>query len=416
MKIKIITLGCRLNQAEIESVSTELQLAGHEITDKSDADFVIINSCSVTQRSEKKVRALIKGARRSAEGSDPGIIVTGCASDEIKNDGWITYISNDYKYLIPEIVEKRKTGSKEPDYSPSRFNYCVPVKSSTIRANLKIQDGCDNFCSYCVIPYHRGGPQSKPAEQVLRELTQLIENGFKEIIFTGVNIGKYDNNGKYLASLMDMALDLDGDFRLHLTSLDPDRLTDELIDLLSHPKMVRHLHLSLQSGSDSVLERMNRPYRRKDYVDAVQKIREKMKGFNLTTDVIVGFPGETETEFRDTLSLAEEAGFSHIHTFRYSPRPGTNAFDMGDSIAEEIKKQRSRELISLSNKLKDEYLQKFNSAEGIFLSERSRQGATRGFNEYYVPVEVEALLESNRFYKIRTFAGTKKGKLSGSVI
>ena len=410
MKIKIKSLGCRLNQAEIESVSTALRMSGHEITVNGDADIVIINSCAVTRRSEKKVNSLIN-ASLSGRGE---VVVTGCASGEVKRDGRITYISNDYKYLIPEIIQKRAAFSEMNYYPPSRFDYPSPVLSSTVRANLKIQDGCDNFCSYCVIPFQRGAPQSKPAGQAISELRELIESGFREIILTGVNTGKYDDRNAGLASLIETALGLDGEFRLHITSLNPDSLNSRLVSLFSHPKMVKHLHLSLQSGSGTVLERMKRPYKKEDYIAAVSEIRGAVPGFNLTTDIIVGFPDETDREFEETLRLARDAAFSHIHTFRYSPRPGTAAFEMGDNVSAKVKRERSGELIRLSLEMKADYFKSFNGGRSIFLSEHAAGGVTRGFNEYYAPIEVEGEFEPNRFLEVVASFNEKDLKLSGA--
>lgn len=414
MKIKIESLGCRLNQSEIESVSTALQNMGHDIVISGAADIYIINSCAVTGRSERKARQLIYRALEKTGGSGrERIIVTGCATEAIKNDGNITYVSNDHKYLIPEIIEGVAAGYGT--MKASRFGYEAPLKCSTNRVNLKIQDGCNNFCSYCIVPLMRGEPQSRPYDDILTEFMLLLEHGYREIILTGVNIGKYDDSGKDLAALVRGILGLDGDFRLHLTSLDPDSATDELISLFAERRMVRHLHLSLQSGSDPVLRRMNRPYTRSDYISTVNRLKAIDLDFNFTTDVIVGFPGETDEEFRDTVSLVKEAGFSHIHTFRYSPRPGTEAALMDDAVPEIVKTERSREIIDLYMKQKDSFYSRFHGRSGIFLSEKFRGGATTGFNEHYIPVEIEEKLPRNLFFNVKTEYTASSHKLRGSI-
>ncbi|HRX49506.1 MAG TPA: tRNA (N(6)-L-threonylcarbamoyladenosine(37)-C(2))-methylthiotransferase MtaB, partial [Spirochaetota bacterium] len=414
MKIKIESLGCRLNQSEIESVSTALQNMGHDIVTSGAADIYIINSCAVTGRSERKARQLIYRAIDKTGGSDrKRIIVTGCATEAITTDSSITYVSNDHKYLIPEIIEGIASGYEK--MKPSRFGYTSPLKCSTNRVNLKIQDGCNNFCSYCIIPFMRGVPQSRPYNDIITEFRLLLDNGYKEIVLTGVNIGKYDNNGRGLASLVSGILGLEGEFRLHLTSLDPDSASDELIKLFADRRMVKHLHLSLQSGSDSVLRRMNRPYTRAEYTAAVNKLKAVDPDFNFTTDVIVGFPGETDEEFSDTVSLVKDAGFSHIHTFRYSPRPGTEAALMNDAVPEIIKTERSKEIINLYMRQKESFYSRFSGRSGTFLSEKFRSGVTTGFNEHYIPVEISEKLPRNEFFNIRTEYSPGSYKLKGFI-
>jgi len=414
MKIKIISLGCRLNQSEIESVSTTLQNSGHEITRGDDAEIYIINSCAVTARSERKTRQLIYQAlAKTGYSGREKIIVTGCAPEDISGDSRITYLSNDHKYMIPEVIGGLDlTNSK---MVPSRFKFDAPVKSSTNRVNLKIQDGCDNFCSYCIIPHTRGVPVSKPFESVINEFRELLDNGYKEIILTGVNIGKYRDGEAGLAELAENILSLNGEFRLHLTSLDPESASHRLLSLFSEEKMVKHLHLSLQSGSDTVLKRMNRPYNSDQYIAVSEYLKKVDKYFNFTTDVIVGFPGETENEFNETLSLVKQVGFSHIHAFRYSPRPETKAAEMNNAVPEIVKTERSRELIKLFNEQKVDYYKKFSNRGGIFLSEKFNKGVTTGFNEHYIPVEIHEKLPKNSFFKINTVYNDSKNILTGTI-
>ncbi len=414
MKIKIISLGCRLNQSEIESVSTTLQNSGHEITRGDDADIYIINSCAVTVKSERKTRQLIYQAlTKTGYSGKEKIIVTGCAPEDISRDTRITYLSNDHKYMIPEIINGMD--SDETKMSPSRFKFDTPVKCSTNRVNLKIQDGCDNFCSYCIIPQTRGNPVSKPFNAVMNEFRELLDNGYKEIILTGVNIGKYSDGVYGLAELTESILSLNGEFRLHLTSLDPDSASGKFISLFSQERMVKHLHLSLQSGSDTVLQRMKRPYNRGEYIAVSEKLKEIDRDFNFTTDVIVGFPGETDDEFNETLSLVKEVGFSHIHTFRYSSRPGTKAAEMENAVPEIVKTERSRELIILFNEQKVNYYKGFTRRNGIFLSEKFHKGVTTGFNEHYIPVEINEKLPKNSFFKIETVYNEDKNLLVGTI-
>ncbi|NLV67358.1 MAG: tRNA (N(6)-L-threonylcarbamoyladenosine(37)-C(2))-methylthiotransferase MtaB [Spirochaetes bacterium] len=416
MKIRITSLGCRLNQSEIESVSTALQEAGHTVSFTGNADIYIINACAVTSRSERKTRQLIYRAMELCGDASPRrIIVTGCAGDETMHDTNITYISNDRKYLIPQLIagmEKNEIEIRDA----SRFDYRAPVKCSTNRVSLKIQDGCDNYCSYCIIPFMRGAPVSRPAEDILAEFSQLLEHGYREIILTGVNIGKYAHQGMNLAALVEQVLLTKGDFRLHLTSLDPEAADDKLTRLFAHPKMVKHLHLSLQSGSDAVLERMNRPYNSAMYIDAVRRLKDIDPLFNFTTDIIVGFPGETEAEFEETVNLAENVPFSHVHTFRYSPRPGTAAADMPGAIHESVKTLRSERIIKLYTQQKIEYYKKFSGRKCTMLTEKVRDGMTTGYNEYYVPVVIEEKPGRNRFIEIITEPDKSGLRLTGKPV
>jgi len=417
MKIHITSLGCRLNQSEIESVSTLLLEQGHTITSEYNADIYIINSCAVTQRSERKTRHLINRARQALAGGPGGrIIVAGCATEAITSEKGIIHIPNDYKYLIPEIIADRLNPLDMESCEPSRFNYATPLRSSTNRVNLKIQDGCDNFCSYCIIPFMRGAPRSKPAHRVMEEFRELVENGYKEIILTGVTIGKYQHEGVRLHGLVENILTIPGQYRVHMTSMAPDMVTPELISQLKSDRVVRHLHLSLQSGSDSVLGRMNRKYSRSQYLELTQQIRQEIPDFNFTTDLIVGFPGETEKDFMDSLDLIRQVGFSHIHTFRFTPRPGTAAAGMDGAVEEIEKTRRSSEVISLCMELKREFYARFHKRDSLFLSERSRNGTTSGFNEYYVPIDVEESLPRNEFYKVTTRLDQGNHRLSGKVI
>ena len=417
MRIHIASPGCRLNQAEIESVATELKNNGHIITHAYDADMYIINSCSVTGKSERTVRNLIYKAAEACGVRAPGhIILTGCATDSLRTMPEIIYVSNDHKYLIPEIVNgtiPAKNIEKKPE---SRFNYTVALGCSTRRVNLKIQDGCDNYCSYCIIPLMRGAPVSKPFSTAISEFRTLIENGFREVILTGANIGKYHDGGNDLSSLVQSLLEVPGDFRIHLSSLDPECITPGIAELFSHKRMVRHLHLSLQSGSDRILKFMNRRYTGDDYLHAVESLRRLNPDINLTTDVITGFPGETDSDHRATVDLIKQASFSHVHTFRYSPRPGTKAALMKDTVPEKTKSDRSAEIIILSQEQKNTYYRRFNDRTGRFLSETSRGGITPGFNEYYVPVRINTKLQPNTFFTVQTAYIEGSNILSGKII
>jgi threonylcarbamoyladenosine tRNA methylthiotransferase MtaB len=414
MKFAIMSLGCRLNMAEIQSVSTELQEAGHEPAGRGEAHIHIINSCGVTTGSERKTRQLLyQSLRETAGNPDARIIVTGCAAGTERREDNVYYISNDYKHLIPSLVNDWSLFDTIRTREPSRFAFRAATKSSRTRINLKIQDGCDNFCSYCIIPHLRGAPVSRPMKDILSEFRELTEAGYREFLLTGVMIGNYVSGNESLESLAKELLSQPGDFRIHLSSISPRSITPGLIDLLGHERMVKHLSLSLQSGSDSVLKRMNRRYTRREYLDTVHSVRRLIPRFNFTTDIIVGFPGETEEDFRETMNTAREAGFSHIHIFRYSRRPGTPAASMGGAVPESTKTRRAAGLKELALRQKKEYYEGFNGMESVFLSERHRGGTASGFNEYYAPVSVNARLQAGRFFTVRTFLAESGDHLAG---
>lgn len=417
MNFVIKSLGCRLNMAEIQSVSTALQKAGHTLTSEDRADLHIINSCCVTGTSERKTRQLLYQSMKGA-GPERKIIVTGCAAGTDRREGNVYWLSNDYKYIIPRLAKDWSIMDALEKFPPSRFDYIPADHSSRVRINLKIQDGCSSFCSYCIIPFVRGLPVSRPADSAERELRLLVDHGYREFLLTGVCIGNYSSDGLNLAGLLEKLLAVPGDFRLHLSSISPLTVDDRLADVLTHDKMVRHLALSLQSGSDRILAAMNRHYTASYYMERVDEVRRRMDPFNFTTDIITGFPGETEEDFNASVKLVRDAGFSHVHVFRYSERPGTKAAAMPDKTDETVKKERSRRLMEIVSEQKQAWYRKFHRKESTVLSEGFRRGASRGFNEYYVPVEITEPVPAGSFCPVKTvyengiLKGTPTGKQS----
>lgn len=403
MNISIKSLGCRLNQAELQSIITQLKELGHTITKSNEADVAIVNSCVVTHTSERKTRKLIYGARREVR-QNGHVIVTGCYAEGYRTEGNTIYLSNDYKHLIPELIENGFVLPEEDGPLPQdRFNYSTPSGSLRTRINLKIQDGCDNFCSYCIIPYVRGRSISRPLKEIVNEFKALLDAGFKEFLLTGVSIGNYqDTEGHTLSDLVGTLLKEEGDYRIHFSSLSPVTLTPEIISFFGDRRLVKHLHLSLQSGSNHILKAMNRTYTRESYLDSIKQIRAVDPLFNFTTDLIVGFPGEREKDFRDSVELVKEADFSHIHTFRYSIREGTRAAALPDQVDEEIKKERSQEIIKLYGNQKETYYQKFDNRIDRVLTEKSKGSFTPGFNDYYIPVRIAGEVERNMFATVKS--------------
>ena len=291
MKIHINSLGCRLNQSEIQSIISVLKHNGHQLTTNDNADVFIINSCVVTHASERKTRTLIHNAQRKT-GPHGHVIVTGCFVESFSINKNVIYLSNDYKYLIPDIIDNDFI-LPENAFIQSRFSFSPASNSTRTRINLKIQDGCSNYCSYCIIPYVRGNPVSRDIDSILNEFKLLLDKGFHEFLLTGVMISNYSYNNKNLTDLLSKLLEMKGDFRIHLSSLSPQSVDQQFIDLLFDNKMVKHLHLSLQSGCNTILKSMNRKYTTEQYLDILQRIRSVDKFFNFTTDLITGFPGET---------------------------------------------------------------------------------------------------------------------------
>ena len=416
MKFFITQLGCRLNSSETESLSSTLQDAGHELTSRDNAELHIINSCGVTTASERKTRQLLYQSMKQARlNAGIKIILAGCGAGKERRENDVYYISNDYKYLIPDIVSDWSLFEHITKRAPSRFAFKPAKRSSKTRINIKIQDGCSNFCSYCVIPLLRGAPESKAIPTVVDELNYLVAAGYKEFLLTGVCISAYSSGSYGLIHLLEKLLELPGNFRLHLSSISPLAINEQLADILQSPKMVKHLSLPLQSGSARILEKMNRHYTPIDYMEKVELVRKKIPKFNFTTDVIVGFPGETEADFKATCDIVKDAGFSHAHIFRYSPRPGTEAFKMDNDVAEQTKSKRSKILLNQSITQKKEYYKLFENTDSVFLNERTKNGVSRGFNEYYIPVETAAQLRRNEFFRVRTNFSDENNVLIGYV-
>lgn len=419
MKINISSLGCRLNRYEIEAVATVLKERGHEIT-KEDADVYIINSCSVTIRSERKSRKYFNRALRELgiKNENGIVIITGCSVNEDKKDGNIFYLTNNLKAKIPQILEDPSLFEINTNISESfnRFEYKAPVKAlRAVKANLKVQDGCERFCSYCIIPYMRGKSVSKDFKQTLSEAELLIEKGFKELVLTGVMIGNYYNEAKDLADLCEALLSLKGQYRLHLSSISPLSISDKLLDLLMHPQMVRHLHLSLQSGSNAILSSMNRGYTREQYIKIVEQVYKKDSFYNFSTDLIVGFPAESKEDFEQSLSLIKELSFSEVDAFRYSKRPKTKAALMPNQVEEKLKTNRNQKVMEISKRLKLKYLSQFHQKKTSLLVERSENNLSLGFNEYYIETQIQKELKAGEFYSVFNDFSKENQYLTGKI-
>lgn len=408
MKVVFKTLGCRLNQYETDALAAQFQKNGYKVSDKEDdADVVVVNTCTVTNQSNQKSRHVISHAGRANPSAR--MIITGCMTeshtDQLqKKFPKATIINNQGKSGIFHSVDSLiKTGSADlsnKDYD--LFSYQSFTEMFHTRSLIKIQDGCDNFCTFCIIPFVRGRAVSRPLNQVLDNVRDVVSKGAKEIVLTGVNISRYDSEGVKFSGLLDQILNLEGDFRVRISSIEPDRFDDHFFTLIGHPKLAPHLHLCLQSGSDRVLLQMRRMYTVKDFLEIVDRVRAKDPTFNFTTDVIVGFPGETDEEFEETMDIARKVGFGHMHIFKYSVRKNTRAERMSGHIPDKIKTQRSQRMHALAAEIQNNYRSSFDNTIQRVLVEKWEKGRASGYNDYYVPMEFESdNKKRNRFEMVQ---------------
>ncbi len=392
-KIAFKTLGCRLNQFETDSLASEFHNAGYQLVGfEEKADVYVVNTCTVTNQSDKKSRNLINQASRKP--GDALVVVTGCTVNSQKDalesrDASTWFVENNRKTSIYPLVEAHYRGEilHPNSLDPDVFNFQPADTTFHTRSLIKIQDGCDNFCTFCIVPFVRGRAISRPFDKIRENIQQVLEFGFREIVLTGVNIGRYDHQGINFEALLEKILDIPGDFRVRISSIEPDGYGDRFIELFRHPKLMPHLHLCLQSGSDAVLLRMRRMYALSGFREIVDKIRHSYPDFNLTTDIIVGFPGETEEGFQATCDVVREMEFSHIHTFKYSRRKGTRAERMPGQVPEKVKTDRSEVIRLIGEENKRKYRSSLIGKTQHVLVEKTTDALCHGYGEYYVPIE-----------------------------
>lgn len=366
--VAFVTFGCKVNQYDTQAIRENFLKGGFREADASPEVFVI-NTCTVTEAAYKEARQLVARIRR--ERPKAKVVVTGCAA--ISN-------SSDFRKLGAEIYVKHKTQG-------------ISYFKGHTRAFLKVEDGCDLNCSFCIIPKVRGAPSSKRIEDAVVEARQLIANGYKEIVLTGVHLGSYGKDiysKSSLSRLCAQLLEINGLERLRLSSLEANELNDEIIKLMAaSEKFCPHLHLPLQSGDDDILRAMRRRYNIRQFWDAVDKVRGRIDNPAVTTDVILGFPGESEGNFQNTMSLCEKIGFSRIHIFPYSPRSGTDAAMVKETVSVQEKRSRLNSLKKLSKKLTANYYSKFIGKEIQVLIE-GQNGSFSGYSERYIKTNVES--------------------------
>lgn len=405
-KVNFHTLGCKVNQYETEAMAELFKKSGYTLVDESDvADVYVVNTCTVTNLSDRKSRQFMRRVKKA----NPHAIVAvvGCYSqvspDEVASIEEVDIILGTRERsriveLCEEYARERSQINLVEDITKtSEFEELgIEETDGKTRAFLKIQEGCNQFCSYCIIPYARGRIRSRKIENILREIASLAQNGFKEIVLTGIHVASY---GKDLAddiSLIDVlekSNKIDGIERIRLSSIEPNIATDDFLKRYSAlDKLCNHFHLSLQSGDDTVLKAMNRKYTTSEFRNIVERIRSYIPDTSFTTDIIVGFPGETDEQFRNSYEFARKIGFSKLHVFQYSPRKGTPAADMDGQIDGITKKNRSKELIDLGEGMAYEFnSQQVGKTVQVLFEEESKgdSGYVEGYTTNYIRVKAK---------------------------
>ncbi len=385
MKVALETLGCKLNQAETESLARQLTEAGHSLVSSADAaDIYILNTCTVTQMADSKARHRLRLVRRRNPGAF--IVATGCYAQRAPGEfaqmeGVNLVIGNDKKeQLAVLLAESGCMGQQTP----------VPLATASplrTRAMVKIQDGCSNFCTYCIVPLVRGGEKSIPSEQIVAEIRQRVAEGYQEVVLTGTRVGAYHHGSLSLQNLLERILAGTDIARIRLSSLQPQEVSTELIGLWRDSRLCPHFHLSLQSGSDGVLSRMKRGYSVRRFQEAISFIREQVPNVAITTDVIVGFPGESKTEFAESEAVCRELQFARIHVFSYSPRQGTLAARMSYPVPDKTKKERSERMLVLAGESSRSFRQQYlGKTLPVLWEQQADDGRWTGLTDNYIRV------------------------------
>jgi len=401
-KAAFFTLGCKVNFCETESLQVLFEQAGYKITGfEEKADVYVINTCTVTGQSDHKSRKAIRRARKQAPESI--IVVTGCYAqgkpELLKQmDGVDLLIGNRERQNLPDLINNLKRDAVLDLVAPHRegagFELLPPVRRrGRTRGFLKIQEGCNQFCTYCIIPLVRGPLRSMPPEEVMLRIRTLVESGCREIVLTGIHLGLYgaDKGDVTLASLVQSIESISGLLRLRLSSLEPSDITPELVETIVNSKLVcPHLHIPLQSGDDEILQKMNRPYEAVEYLYLAKWLKQEVPQLAISTDLIVGFPGETEYHHQRSMEFVEEIGFSRLHVFKYSSRPGTAAASMPGQVPGEIKDRRSHEMIALGASQAREYHSQFiGTVQPVLVEKVVPYQYGEGFTPHYMRVRIK---------------------------
>ena len=432
MKVAFSTLGCRVNTYETEALMELFKQEGYQIVDFGEkADVYVINSCTVTNMGDKKSRQMVHRAHRLNE--DAIIAMVGCYSqikpDEVSKIPGINIVlgtrnKKEIINLINKFKEERKNQVSLKDVIKDKIFEDIRVKNydNRTRAFIKIQDGCNNFCSYCLIPYARGASVSKPLAGIIEEVKDLSENGFKEIILSGIDVSSYGKDLEEditLVRVFEVIDKIDGIERIRIGSIGPEFFTDEnIMRLKALKKLCPHFHISLQSGCNETLKRMNRHYTAQEYSEAVNKLRENFSDISITTDIIAGFPGETVEEFNETYSFLQNIKLTKTHVFKYSVREGTRAAKLPDMVSASEKEERSKKLIELSDKLENEFINKnLGLSYDVLYEKRLDDGMYDGYTPNYIRVisdsaaDIEDRIIKTKLEKNINLAA--KGKIEG---
>ena len=407
---RISSVGCRSNQYEAQAFRNQLETVGYrEAVDGEVCDICIINTCTVTASADRSSRYYIRQMVKKNPGAT--VIVTGCMASKAADIEGVSYIvpNKDKENLLSLISD-----GDIPEFSIAKFH-------GNTRAFVKIQDGCNSFCSYCIIPYVRGRSRSRPIVDIVREVEVLVANGHREVVFTGINIGDFGEGGNSTSlSCLVRAVDaVEGLERLRLSSIDPSDVNDDLFDaIIGGRSTCNSLHLVLQSGSNAVLKKMNRKYTRQDFLSVVDRFRADDPDFMFTTDCIVGFPGETDDDFRDTVDVVERVGFSHVHMFPFSVRPGVAAEKFSDRVPIDIIKRRKETLLNISDGIAHDVRDRYVGSKMVVLTENAsvsdRNGAC-GHTGNFLPVRVKSHCLHNELVVVEITENTDT-ELIGKVV
>ncbi|MTI81483.1 MAG: tRNA (N(6)-L-threonylcarbamoyladenosine(37)-C(2))-methylthiotransferase MtaB [Firmicutes bacterium] len=431
--VAIHTLGCKVNQTESSAIAQLFKECGYDDVDFNQvADVYIINTCTVTHLGDRKSRQIIRRAIKN--NPDALVVVTGCYAQTSPGElleipGVDLVVGTADKNKIVELVEQAAGEKSGPlnavtdIFNQNSFKELPTVtESGKTRAFLKVQEGCDNYCAYCIIPYARGPLRSRQPQSIVDEVQKLISSGFKEFVLTGIHTGAYGldfKDGTELSTLIKELVKLPGLNRLRLSSVEPNDITKDLIDVAaSSDVFCNHLHIPLQSGDDHVLKSMRRRYNTRQFAQLIDSIRERLPGIAITTDVIVGFPGETDEMFENTLNFCRKIGFAGIHVFKYSPRRGTAAADFPEQVLPAEKEKRSKSLMLLSQQLLQSYAEKTINSTVEVLAEQMVEGKPHcweGLTDTYLRVEFPSNEDmQGKIVNVAVF-DYKQGKLIGKI-
>ena len=408
--VGILSLGCKVNTYESEYIRNILEQRGYEIKDFTDkCDIYIINTCTVTNTSDTKSSKMLRRARK--ENPDAIIVAMGCFIESNKDNpipGIDIVIGNRDKDKVPDLIDEYLKNKERiirlykgrTDIFEDMYITNFPGRT---RAFVKIQDGCDNFCSYCIIPFVRGKCRSKDKDKVIEEITALVNNGYKEVVLTGIHTGSYGRDLDIsFADLLNEIIKIEGLKRLRISSIEATELNEDILNILKNSNIiVDHLHIPLQAGSNEILKSMNRKYDLKYFEDKIAEIRSIRPDISITTDIIVGFPGETEELFKETLNTVKRINFSKVHVFPYSERKGTKSERLPNKIPTNIKKDYVKRLIELSKELEIEYASKFIGKELEILVEQTKDDFAYGHTSNYLNVKVKGNLPHNELIKVK---------------